>query len=715
MTQEENNRILIVDDNPAIHADFRKILAPEVKRAVDLAAAEAILFGQTPPSATRKTFEIDSAFQGEEALSMLRSAQAAGRPYALAFVDVRMPPGWDGVQTMIRLWEVAPDLQIVLCTAYSDYSWQEVAEKVSAPHNLVVLKKPFDNIEVLLLAHALCYKWAATQAANAQLEQLNAMVAERTCELDRTNAELRQEIGERRRGEEILRESEERFRAFMDNSPVVAFTKDRNGRYVYLNKAFEKQFGLSRDDATRTDFDLWPAEVAAEMQANDAVVLEAGESREFLERMPLPGRDENQWLVLKFPIRDRHGDRFVGGVAVDITERTQLESQRRQSQKLEAVGQLAGGVAHDFNNILAVIIGYTETLMSLAEPEGTLAQNLSEILKAADRGTGLIAQLLAFSRNQVTWPRIIDVNSTIIDIDKILHRIAGEDIYFTLLLGPEGGCIKAEPGQIEQLIVNLVVNARDSMATGGELRVETEQVVVSNSEAEAEGVTPGEYVLVQVADTGTGMSPETQAHIFEPFFTTKEDGKGTGLGLATCYGIAKQSGGFIRVESELGKGTTFRVYLPRVEPAAVPDLPHPPRASELPKGDESILVVEDEESLREVTVATLRELGYKVREAADGEIAQRMLSASDGIRVDLVLTDVGMPRLDGVTLAHWLETHRPEVRVLLVSGYAGDKRLRDEDVALDHRFLAKPFTRAQLATAVRKALEHKRETSPVSA
>src|SRR4051812_23051299 len=335
MKTHENNRILIVDDNPAILEDFRKILAPQARRAVDLSAAEAILFGhQVAPRIPQKTFEIDAAFQGDEALAALQAAQAADRPYAVAFVDVRMPPGWDGVQTMRRLWEVAPDLQIVLCTAYSDYSWQEVAQMVTAPHNLVVLKKPFDNIEVLQLAHALCHKWLKTQEANTQARLLYEMVAERTRELDETNAELRREIAERRKGEEILRESEERFRAFMDNSPVVAFTKDRNGRYVYLNKAFEKQFGVSRDDAERTDFDLWPAEIAAQMQANDAMVLAAGEPREFQERMPLPGRAENEWLVLKFPIRDRHGGRFVGGVAVDITERTQLEAQLREAQKL---------------------------------------------------------------------------------------------------------------------------------------------------------------------------------------------------------------------------------------------------------------------------------------------------------------------------------------------------------------------------------------------
>ncbi|MFL6590336.1 MAG: response regulator [Chthoniobacterales bacterium] len=715
MKTHENNRILIVDDNPAILEDFRKILAPQARRAVDLSAAEAILFGhQVAPRIPQKTFEIDAAFQGDEALAALQAAQAADRPYALAFVDVRMPPGWDGVQTIGKLWEVAPDLQIVLCTAYSDYSWQEVARTVTAPHNLVVLKKPFDNIEVLQLAHALCHKWLKTQEANAQARQLYEMVAERTRELDETNAELRREINERRKGEEILRESEERFRAFMDNSPVVAFTKDRYGRYVYLNKTFEKQFGVSRDEAERTDFDLWPPEIAKQIQANDAIVLGAGEPREFQERMPLPGRSENEWLVLKFPIHDRHDERFVGGVAVDITERTQLESQRRQSQKLEAVGQLAGGVAHDFNNILGVIIGYAEALLNRSESEGVLADNLSEILKAAGRGTGLISQLLAFSRKQVTWPRIIDVNSTIIDIDKILHRIAGEDIYFTLLLGPEAGCVKAEPGQIEQVIVNLVVNARDAMPTGGELRVETEQVTLDAPEAETHGVAAGEYVVIQVADTGTGMSAETQAHIFEPFFTTKEKGKGTGLGLATCYGIAKQSGGFISVASELGGGTTFRVYLPQ-ENQTVPVVSMTPVPTELSRGDEFILVVEDDESLRDVTADTLRELGYQVCEAADGEAAQQILSAPGAASVDLVLTDVGMPRLDGISLTRWLATHYPATRVLLVSGYADDKRLLNKDLVHNYRFLSKPFTRSQLATAVRKALEHQRETAPVPA
>ena len=253
------------------------------------------------------------------------------------------------------------------------------------------------------------------------------------------------------------------------------------------------------------------------------------------------------------------------------------------------------------------------------------------------------------------------------------------------------------------------------MAFSGEQAVPLIEALQGVNSGAFDGIAPtGEYVVIQVSDSGTGMSAETRAHIFEPFFTTKEKGKGTGLGLATCYGIAKQSGGFISVESELGAGTTFRVYLPQQKEAASA-VSMPAVAGDLPRGDESILVVEDDESLREVTVQTLREFGYNVCEALDGEAAQQILSASGVAPFDLVITDVGMPRVDGITLRRWLETHRPETRVLLVSGYAGDKGLREDDLAQEHRFLAKPFTRSHLATAVRKALEHKSATTPVPA
>lgn len=263
---------------------------------------------------------------------------------------------------------------------------------------------------------------------------------------------------------------------------------------------------------------------------------------EFNETLPAAHGGSEEWLVLKFVLRDRTGEKFIGGVGVDLTERNRLEAKLRQSQKLEAVGQLAGGVAHDFNNLLAVIIGYSETALDRTDAGSGLEQNLQQIMKAANRGTGLIAQLLAFSRKQVMWPRVIDVNSALIEIDKILHRLIKENVYMTLLLGSETGCVKVDPGQIEQVTINFVVNARDAMPEGGELRIETESTFLSATEAERHGVEPGEFVILQVSDSGEGMSAETQARIFEPFFTTKESGRGTGLGLATCYGIAKQNG-----------------------------------------------------------------------------------------------------------------------------------------------------------------------------
>ena len=699
MTIEENNRILVVDDNASIHDDFRKILAPPSARSETLSAAEEALFGDAPETTTHKLFEIESAYQGEEALEMVHRAVAAGRPYALAFVDVRMPPGWDGVETITRLWEAAPDLQVVICTAYSDYSWHDIASRAIAAHSMAVLKKPFDNIEVLQLAHALCHKWLMTAEANAHTARLEEMVKART-------AELWTEVAERRRAEEVLRESEERFRAFMDNSPAVAFIKDCNGAYVYLNKPFENHFGLKLSEcAGKTDFDMWPPELAIAMRNSEALVLQTGEPKEFIESIPVPGGANEEWLVWKFALRDRTGESFIGGVGVDLTERNRLEAELRQSQKLEAAGQLAGGVAHDFNNILAVIIGYSEAALDRADLGSELASHVQQIMKAANRGTTLIAQLLAFSRKQVLWPRVIDVNSALIDVDKILHRLITENIYLTLLLGPETGCVKVDPGQVEQVVINLVVNARDAMPDGGELRVETESTLLDPAAAAQHGVTPGEYVVLQVSDTGTGMTPEVQAHIFEPFFTTKESGHGTGLGLATCYGIAKQNGGFIEVESVFGRGSSFRVYLPKVAEAAEA-APTSEPTDELPAGDELILVVEDDEALRELTVDALRSLGYDVLEAGDGEQAQRLLIEDVAGRIDLVLTDVGIPRMDGAALARWIAAEKPNVRVLMVSGYATDKRLPIEDLGLDYRFLPKPFTRKQLAASVRKALEH---------
>jgi two-component system cell cycle sensor histidine kinase/response regulator CckA len=418
----------------------------------------------------------------------------------------------------------------------------------------------------------------------------------------------------------------------------------------------------------------------------------------------VPGGSSEEWLFLKFTLTDRTGEKFIGGVGVDVTERNRLESELRQSQKLEAIGQLAGGVAHDFNNILAVIIGYSEAGLDRARAGAEVREDLSEIITAANRGTELIKQLLAFSRKEVSWPRVVDLNSALIDIDKILHRLCGEDICLTLLLGQDIGSVKIDPGQIEQIVINLVVNARDAMPNGGQLLVETRNTHVTETEAEQYGVVPGDYVTVEVGDTGTGMNAETAARIFEPFFTTKESGRGTGLGLSTCYGIAKQNGGFITVDSTPGKGSTFQVSFPRVQ-AVAPSVAAP-EPEKLPEGEESVLLVEDDEPLREVTADALRGLGYEVIEANDGEYARRLLKSQDASRIDLVLTDVGMPRLDGASLAKWMAEEKPHVKILFVSGYNTNTKFNGAEFSNSCKFLPKPFTRKQLAFSVREALDH---------
>ena len=380
------------------------------------------------------------------------------------------------------------------------------------------------------------------------------------------------------------------------------------------------------------------------------------------------------------------------------------ESQLRQSQKLEAVGQLAGGVAHDFNNLLTAIMGYGQLLSNRSEVGDAARRDVDEILRAADRAATLTRQLLAFSRQQVLEPRVLSLNSTITDMEKMLRRLIGEDMDLVTAPARDLGRVKVDPGQIEQVLMNLVVNARDAMPQGGKLTIETTNIDLDDSYAGSRpDVRPGPYVMLAVSDTGCGMTPETAAHVFEPFFTTKELGKGTGLGLSTVHGIVKQSGGHIELYSELGQGTTFKVYLPRVE-----DSPEPVTAAAVPQGrgegNEVLLLVEDEDSIRRVMRESLELLGYLVLEARDGSQAITHCERR-GQPIDLLITDVVMPLMSGPELVQHVQAVRPGLRALFVSGYA--------DHALVHRglrtagraFLQKPFTPDRLVRKVRELLD----------
>ena len=393
------------------------------------------------------------------------------------------------------------------------------------------------------------------------------------------------------------------------------------------------------------------------------------------------------------------------GVMFDVTNRKLLEAQLAQAQKMESMGRLAGGIAHDFNNLLTAILGFTDLSLLGVPAPGRTRDNLQEIKHAALRARDLTRQLLAFARRQMGEPRVLDLDELIVGMKPLLRRLIGEDI--EIVLPPPSGAatIKADPGQIEQVLINLAVNARDAMPGGGTLRVATANVAAGfEGERTSAALPPGEYVRLTVSDTGVGMSDAVKAHLFEPFFTTKEVGKGTGLGLATCYGIVTQSGGHIEIESQGGRGTTVTIWLPRAEGAAVDSL-RLRDAPDPPGGTETVLLVEDEPSVRNLSARVLRDLGYTVLEAQHGEDALRVAAARRGAAIHLLLTDLVMPQLGGEALAERFREVYPATRVLFMSGYADSERFRATVLGNGAAFIEKPFTPAALARKVREVLD----------
>jgi nitrogen-specific signal transduction histidine kinase len=395
---------------------------------------------------------------------------------------------------------------------------------------------------------------------------------------------------------------------------------------------------------------------------------------------------------------------------MDVTARKQLQDQLCRSQKMEAFGQLAGGVAHDFNNFLTTILGYGDLLLHERQIKGALADHVAEIRAAAARASALTQQLLAFSRRQPREAVVVEVNSIITNLERSLLRLIGENISVVCYLHheKEGAHIKADPSQITQIILNLAVNARDAMSRGGQLTLET-AIVDLTKETESpfhdDDFVPGHYVLIKIADTGIGMTEEVKAHLFEPFFTTKTDQERSGLGLATCYGIVHQSGGHLRVESELGKGTVVQIYLPRVSAPPPPSYKKP--SGKKPRGGtETILVLEDDISVRHISVRLLRGLDYHVIEAANGDDAQRWLIENGGGKVDLLLTDMVMPQMSGRRFADSLRAAHPNIKVVFISGYLEESLQPDDRREPGMFFLPKPFDSEQLATKVREALDN---------
>ena len=504
--------------------------------------------------------------------------------------------------------------------------------------------------------------------------------------------------------------------AAVEASPDAMTSQTLQGVVLTWNKGAEKVFGYSAAEAVGKSIGLvCPPERARETGEILERVLRGETLKQFeTVRVRKDGKRIPVALTIS-PIKDPAGEIVaISGIAQDISERKQLEEQYRQAQKMEAVGRLSGGIAHDFNNLLGVIIGYSEVLEERLGENRPLRKNAEEIKKAGRRATNLTRQLLAFSRQQMLNPAVLDLNVVVADIEKMLRRLIGEDIELNAKLAARLGRVRADQGQIEQVLMNLAVNARDAMPEGGKLTIETANVELDENYARQHpAVVPGFYVLLAVTDTGTGMDAETQAHIFEPFFTTKEMGKGTGLGLATVYGVVKQSDGYIWVDSEPGQGTAFKIYLPQVgEPVRPEEALANASEGPLPV-TETVLVVEDEDSLRELAHLFLSDAGYRVLDASSPARAAEIGRGHRG-PIHLLLSDVVMPGMSGPELARGLTALRPEMRVLFMSGYTGDSINRRGLLDTGMRMLQKPFARDALLRSVREALELESAGSPLA-
>jgi two-component system, cell cycle sensor histidine kinase and response regulator CckA len=517
---------------------------------------------------------------------------------------------------------------------------------------------------------------------------------------------ISRDITDRKHAEEEMRRSQQKLHIHFEHTPLAVVEWDLDFRVVAWNPSAERIFGYSREEALGQH-----ASFIVPLQFREHVakiwqelVRQRGGVRSANDNLTKDGRTIScEWY--NTPLVDESG-RMLGAasLAQDVTERVALEERLRQSQKMEAVGRLAGGVAHDFNNLLTVILGYSQILAEGVPAGSRLADSTGQIKSAADRAAGITRQLLAFSRKQVLSPRVINLNDIMMNLDSLLRRLIGEDIEVLTVPANDLGSVKADPGQIEQVIMNLALNSRDAMPRGGKLTLETTNEQLDESYARRhQPAEPGRYVMLAVSDTGHGMSPETQARIFEPFYTTKEVGKGTGLGLSMVYGIVKQSGGYIWVYSEENRGTTFKIYLPRVDqPAETTGAENRPKSVQ--RGSETILLVEDDPQLRQLSSSVLAHCGYKVLGAGSPEEGLAICKANHR-DIRLLITDVVMPRMNGRQLAEQIAQVSPHVRVLYISGYTSNAIVHYGVLDPGLWFLPKPFTLSALTAKVREVLD----------
>lgn len=820
MMSQEIHRLLIIDDAPEIHDLIRAILNP------------VPVVPKPSPNRTLAPadggFLVDSAFNGTEGVAQVGLALADQAPYALAFVDLRMPPGPDGLETIRQIWQVDPCVQIVLCTGYSDFTNQQLGQLLVKKDQLLILKKPFDPQEVTQLANALTEKWSLARKVEAHIQHLNLVLAEKSQDLDRAvsllnailescpdgtlivnrggravnfngaflrmwglnrselelavddwlepvlhqlkePAEFRRRIQdgvanqeqntdgileladgrlfkyhsqpqllaeevvgrvwsfsdisgrkcpevkegrplglaslgedttEQKRAEQALRDSENQYRLLFESNPTPILVYDQSDlRFRAVNEAAVRHYGFSKQEFL--SMTLRDIVLTEEITAFLTALWQSGGDRED-SRIWRHRRKDGKLIEMEIT---SHSLAFPGhrawlSLANEVTERSNLEAQLRQSQKMESVGQLAGGIAHDFNNLLTVIAGHTGILLAKEELSPQIAEPLREVAEAAKRASDLTRQLLTFSRKSVLQLQVADLNEVVNNVTKMLRRILGEDISLYVSFAPHLASVKADLGMIEQVLVNLAVNSRDAMPKGGQLSIDTACIEVEADYVQQNpDATPGRFVRLTFADTGCGISEETLPRIFEPFFTTKALDRGTGLGLATVYGIIKQHQGWIKVSSQVGLGTKFEIYLPSCN-EQVGEFSYSNLEQRVIGGTETILVVEDELPLLRLIHHILASHGYKVLESSSGHNALAQWQEHND-RIDLLLTDLILPDgIAGPELASILQEAKPSLKVIFTSGYDLERLAGDFTLGEGVNFIQKPFHARKLAETV---------------
>jgi PAS domain S-box-containing protein len=628
---------------------------------------------------TPEGFILETASSGEEAIT----AMARQLP-DLVLLDIMMP-GMDGYQVAgsIKSNPATKNIPVIMITALDDRNARMLGLVAGAED---FLSKPVDRAELCVRVRNLLRLKAYGDYHDRYSQMLEAQVGSRTADLV---------------------ESERLYRSTFDAAPVGIVHVGLDGEWLQINQRLCDLVGYSREELQGAGAQrlMGADEVAGEAEAFQQMV-DGKLNRHVVDEKRYRRKDGGfVWARVNMSVhRDAAGEaqHFIL-VIEDITERRTLEGQVRQANKMDAIGRLASGVAHDFNNLLTVILGFAELVSDDTKMSAEHGKDLEEIIKAAKRATGLTKQLLAFGRQQVLNAESLDVNGLITDMTGMLGRLIGANIHVSLALAPNLSLALADKGQLEQVVMNLVVNARDAMPGGGNLTIETKNIELENSAFHDETIMSGHYVMLAVSDTGSGMNKETLRRLFEPFFTTKDTGKGTGLGLSTTYGIVKQSKGYIWVYSEIDQGTTFKVYLPRSADSA-PQVAATVADSPAKVASETVLLVEDETGVRQLSKRILDNAGYRVLEAANGDDAERLFVDNAGL-IDLVLTDMIMPGCGGPELLARLQIRVPTLRVLYMSGYSQQSAANKIGPDRGVPFVQKPFTAADLVRHVRDALD----------